>query len=72
MFPLIPLLGMTGLFGGAGMLVWYARLTREDKARADRIAEEYASDLFDKATWQLTRSESKHVGKLTRRDIEKN
>ncbi len=70
MFPLVPLLGLTGLFGGAGILVWYARLSKQEKAKADRTAEDYASDLFGKAIWQLTRSESRHVSNLTRRDIE--
>ena len=70
MFPLLPLLGLTGIFGGAGTLVWYARLSKQEKAAADRIAEEYASDLFDKAVWQLSRSEAKHISKLTKRDLE--
>lgn len=70
MFPLLPLLGMAGIFGGAGTLAWYARLSKEEKARADRVAEDYAADLFDKAVWQLNRSESRHVSKLTRRDLE--
>ncbi len=70
MFPLIPLLGLTGLLGGAGTLLWYSRLSKEDRARADRIAEEYASDYFDKARWQLTRSEEKHILKLAKRDFE--
>ena len=72
MFPLIPLLGLTGLLGGAGSLIWYSQLSKEDKARADRIAESYAGDLFDKARWQLTRSEEKHVRKLTKREFEDN
>lgn len=70
MFPLIPLLAWTGLIGGAGSLLWYARLSKEDKAKADRIAEDYASDLFDKARWQLTRSEENHVRTLTRHHFE--
>lgn len=70
MFPLLPLLGMAGIFGGAGTLAWYARLSKEEKANADRMAEDYATDLFDKAIWQLSRSESRHVSKLTRNDME--
>ncbi len=70
MFPLIPLLAWTGLLGGAGSLLWYSQLSKEDKAKADRIAEGYASDLFDKARWQLTRSEESHVCKLTKHHFE--
>lgn len=72
MFPLIPLLGLTGLFGGAGTLLWYRQLSQEDKAAVDRMAEDYASDLFAKARWQLTRSEADHVRNLTKRDFENN
>lgn len=72
LIPLIPLLAWTGLFGGAGTLLWYRRLSPQDKARADRIAEGYASDLFDKARWQLTLPETAHVQKLARRDFEQN
>lgn len=70
MIPLIPLLGWTGLIGGASSLLWYSRLSRDDKAKADRIAEEYASDLFDKARWQLTRSEETHIRNLTQHHFE--
>lgn len=70
MFPLIPLLGLISLMGGAGTLAWYSQLSKDDKAKADRIAEGYASDLFDKARWQLTRSEENHVRNLTKRDFE--
>lgn len=72
MFPLLPLLGMAGIFGGAGTLAWYARLSKEEKAEADRVAENLASDVFGKAIWQLNRSESRHVSRLTRSDLEHN
>lgn len=72
MFPLLPLLGMAGIFGGAGTLAWYARLSKEEKAEADRVAENLASDVFGKAIWQLNRSESRHVSKLTRSDLDRN
>lgn len=70
MFPLIPLLGWTGLIGGAGSLLWYAKLSREDKAKADRIAEDCASDIFDKARRQLARAEENRVRALTNRHFE--
>jgi hypothetical protein len=62
----IPLLILTGLAGTVSALCWYCRLSAEDRGRADRIAEGYASDLFDKARWQLSSTEAKHVHRLTR------
>ncbi len=62
MFPLVPLLGLTGLFGGAGILVWYARLSKQEKAKADRTAEDYASDLFGKAMVEECRRDRRVVG----------
>ena len=64
---LIPLLGLIGLFGGASSLVWYARLSTDDKQRADKIAEDYANELYEKARAHLTQSEAHHVNTLTKR-----
>ena len=64
---LIPLLSLVGLVGGAGVLCWYSQLSPEDKAKADAIAEGYASDLFDKARSQLSAPEASQIDALTRR-----
>lgn len=64
------LLGLAGFLGVACDRHWHARLSAADRARADRMAEEYASDYFDKARWQLTRSEERHIRKLVKRDFE--
>ena len=57
---------LSGLAGSAGALLWYWRLKPEERAIADRIAEGFALDLFDKARWQLSDAEAKHVTRLTR------
>jgi hypothetical protein len=48
MFPFIQLLGWTSLCG-AGTLPWYRLLSPQDKDRADRIAEDLASDWCGRA-----------------------
>lgn len=53
-----------GLAGSADA-VWWHTLTRQEKAKADRVAEGIASDLFDKARWMLSASEDRHVNRLT-------
>lgn len=64
------LCGLAGRLGGDSGRLWYARLSAADRARANRMAEEYASDYFDKARWQLTRSEERHIHNLVKRDFE--
>jgi hypothetical protein len=64
---LIPLLGFLGMATGAGVVCWYSQLSPEDRARADAIAERYASDLFHKTRSQLSTFEAAHVDGLTKR-----
>jgi hypothetical protein len=67
MFPLIPLLALGAILGGGYTLYWYSRLSREERERADRLAADYARDLFGKTLSQLTEAEAKRVHELTRR-----
>jgi hypothetical protein len=61
MYPIVPILaGFASLFG-LTTLVWYYDLSREERARADRLTAEYARSLFDKAVDDLTRSEAKSI-----------
>lgn len=64
---LILLLSLVGLATGAGVLCWYSQMLPEDRAKADAIAEDYASELFGKAKAQLSSSEASHVDSLTRK-----
>ena len=60
-FPLIPILAVAAILGGAGALYWYSNLSAHQKEAADRRANELAFDLFGKALNQLTRSQVDHV-----------
>ncbi len=69
MFPLIPLLALASILGGAGTLRWYSCLGKECREKADRLAAEYARDLFGKRLSQLTRAEANRVHALAKRDF---
>jgi len=61
MIPLIPILAGLALVGGGATLLWYDSLSKEDKARADRLTADYAAALFEKTVSQLTQSEARAV-----------
>jgi hypothetical protein len=67
MFPLIPLLALIAIVGGGTTLAWYSKLTREQQAEADRIACEYAWEIFGKSLKELTKEQANHVAALTKR-----
>lgn len=67
MFPLIPLLALFAIGGGAATLVWYDCLSKEDQEEADRIACGYAKQIYDKGMKELTSAELDHVARLTSR-----
>ena len=66
MFPIIPILALFAIGGGGATLVWYDSLTREEKARANRLTTDYASELFGKSVKELTRAEASRVHALVR------
>ena len=69
MFRLIPLV-LLPLFIASGVgLWWYGDLSPEDRAKADRIAADYAAKLYHKAVGELSRAEAEHVQTLTRRHL---
>ncbi len=67
MFPVIPLLAVFAIFGGGAALLWYDRLSPQEKQKADRIACDYARDVFGKGMKELTKAEANHVAMLTKR-----
>ena len=71
MFPLIPLLALFAILGGGVTLVWYDQLSSEEKKEADRIACDYAKDIYDKSLEDLSQKQADHVALLTKRHFEK-
>jgi hypothetical protein len=67
MFPIIPILALFAIIGGGATLVWYEDLSRDEKERADRLANQYASELFGKAVKELTKSQADSVHSMVRR-----
>ena len=65
-FPIIPLLALAAILGGGVTLVWYDELTKEQKEEADRIAANYAKELYGKSMKDLTKAQSTHVLGLTK------
>ena len=61
MFPFIPMLAGLCVAGGGGTLLWYESLSKEDKARSNKLAAEYAEKLFKKTVSQLTAGEAQIV-----------
>jgi hypothetical protein len=59
--PLIPILAIAALVGGASTLSWYYMLDPNERERADRIANEVAFDLFGRTLDGLSESQAKQV-----------
>ena len=71
MFPMIPLLAILAIVGGGTTLLWYEKLSEKQKQDADRLACDYAQQLFNKSLEELTKAEAKHVAMLTQRHFQK-
>jgi len=66
MFPIIPILALFAIFGGGATLLWYDKLSKEEKEEANRLTNQYAANLFDKTAEQLTKTEAKRVHALVK------
>jgi hypothetical protein len=66
MFPVVGLLSALcaalGLYG----LYWYDNLSKEEKKEADRLAMQYASQLYNKGLDQLTSQQMTRVNELVK------
>lgn len=63
---IIPIIGWGLSAIGAGTLWWYMSLSAEEKRRADQMAADYASQLFEKAVDQLSVGEARRVHDLVK------
>ena len=66
MLPLIPILALMALLGGAGTLAWYDTLSDDEKDHANDLTAHYAEQVFHKTVAQLTRREAEIVHRMTR------
>ena len=53
--------------GGVGALLWYQSLSDSEQEQADRLAAQYAWDLFEKSVDQLNFLEARQVHRLAGR-----
>ena len=66
MFPVIGLLGTAFAALGAYVLVWYHDLTKEEREEADRLACDYAMQIYNRKLNQLSHSEKGFINDLVK------
>jgi hypothetical protein len=71
MFPLIPLFALIAIFGGGATLLWYDELSKEQKQEADRLAGNYARQIYGKAIDELSKDQAGHVARMTKQHFAK-
>jgi hypothetical protein len=64
--PLIPILAGIAMISGASTLIWYKRLSKEEREKADKIAAKTAKELFQKPIEELGKIEAKQVYKTVK------
>lgn len=69
MFPLIPVVAVLGILAGAGGLAWYEALSTEEKENADRLASEFAWNVYDSSVKNLTQAQADNVASMVRRHL---
>ena len=64
-FPLVPVISVLFIVFGGSSIVWYSRLSPDDRIEADRHANKVAKSLFSKAVDELsTRQKSQVYGRV--------
>lgn len=66
MFPIIPLLCIAGIVGGALGIAWYENLEPEKQAAADEYAAQLAHKLYDKALDELAHHQVEVIHRLVK------
>ena len=69
MFPLIPILCIAALIGGAGGLAWYESLSKDEQEKADKLAGELAWNLYQKSLKNLSRDQAENVAAMVQRKM---
>jgi hypothetical protein len=64
--PIVGLLAAVVTAIGGYTMFWYHRLSREEQQEADRLACEYARQLYNKALDQLTKEQVRRVYELVK------
>ena len=67
MLPVIGLLGTAFAALGTYLLLWYETLSREEREEADRLACEYAKQLYNLKLNQLSHSQKSIINDLVKR-----
>jgi len=62
-FPIIPILAIAAILGGGSILIWYKRLSPEDREKADMKANKCAQNIYNKALDELSKSEARQINK---------
>jgi hypothetical protein len=68
-FPIIPILAIVAMLGSGGTLVWYKRLSSEDREKADMKANEYAKNVYNKALDELSKPEARQINKQVKEEL---
>ena len=69
MLPLIPILCIAALIGGASGLAWYESLSKDEQEKADKLAGELAWNLYQKSLKNLTRDQAENVAAMVQRKM---
>lgn len=68
-FPIVPLLAVTAIIGGAYTRRWYNSLSKEEQEKADARTGELAWKWFRRPLDELNPEQASEVVKETRRDF---
>ena len=66
MLPLIPLACVAGFIASALGLTWYDSLSKAEKEQADKLAADFAWQLYQKSVKNLTSDQAESVAALVR------
>ena len=66
MFPVIGLLGTAFAALGTYVLIWYENLSREEREEADRLACDYAMQIYNRKLNQLSHPEKVFINDLVK------